>query len=112
MHKNSSMQLCIKGLTRQRACPERQTAGNTETAINVTHRDVQIEQPPTHKKYEAISEEQRWTEKTRGLKINKIAQLCIPWMSCILPLLPVRPGLKQHHTVTCLCMAFRLTRAS
>lgn len=73
IHKNSSMQptsqpLCIKGLTRQRACPERQTAGITETAMNMTHRDIHIERPPRSMK-------PCWRNssglKRRELKMNK-----------------------------------------
>lgn len=57
-----------EGLTRQRACPERQTAGITETAMNVTHRDVHIERPPRSMK-------PCWRNssglKRRELKMNK-----------------------------------------
>lgn len=60
--------------------------GNEHDAQRHTHR-------ATPQKYEAMLEKQQWTEKTR-VKNEQIAQLCIPWMSCILPLLPGRPGLK------------------
>lgn len=95
IHKNSSTQaasqpLCIKGLARQRVCAERQTAGSTETAMNVMHRRTRQATPRSMKPC--------WRNSS-GLKRHKsqneqIAQICIPWMSCILSLLPGRPRLK------------------
>lgn len=95
IHKNSSIQAAsqppfIKGLARQRVCPERQTAGGTETAMNVMHRRTHQETPRSMKLC--------WRNSS-GLKRHEsqneqIAQICIPWMYCILSLLPGRPRLK------------------
>lgn len=59
--------------------------GNECDAQRRTHRAIP---PPPHVGETAVD----W--KDMKVKNEQIAQLCIPWMSCILPLLPVRPGLK------------------
>lgn len=92
IHKNNfmpatSQPLCIKDLGRQRVCPERQTAGSTETAMNMMHIHTHQATPTS------MLEKQQWTPRTES-KNELIAKICIPWMSCILPQIPGRPKLK------------------
>lgn len=97
IHYRSSMQAAsqpvhIKGSARQRVCLERQTAGSTETAMNVTYRRTH-QAPPTRRMKPAVD----WKDMSKN---EQIAQICIPWMSCVHSLLPGRPT-KQWRVYTC-----------